>query len=157
MGGEVNNQIQKSPQPNKSDHNWSFFFLSLIFFAAIILDQLVKHLAATQFLNYNFAFSLPIPELLMYGIYILAVSGMLYYVMKNYQSFPFYLGLAWALIFAGAASNIFERIYLGYVRDFIYFSFYKWTGIYNLADFYIILGILILLFAPAKKPQNFTA
>ena len=57
---------------------------------------------------------------------------------------------AWMLIFAGAASNIGERILLGYVRDFIYITFYKWTGVYNAADFYILIGIVILLFVNKK-------
>jgi lipoprotein signal peptidase len=54
------------------------------------------------------------------------------------------------MIFAGAASNIGERILLGYVRDFIYISLYKWTGVYNAADGYIILGIVLLLIKSAS-------
>ena len=71
---------------------------------------------------------------------------MAYYVFKNYRIFSFFSSLAWTLIFAGALSNIAERLYLGYVKDFIYIDFYHWVGIYNLADGYIIVGIIILLF-----------
>jgi signal peptidase II len=80
----------------------------------------------------------------MYAIYFLVILGMLYYVFKNYKNFSVSAYFAWTLIFAGAASNIGERIFLGYVRDFIYISFYKWTGVYNVADGYIILSIFIL-------------
>ena len=56
--------------------------------------------------------------------------------------------LAWALVLAGGASNIIERIIMGSVRDFIYIHWRNLTGIYNLADFYIIVGVLVLLVAP---------
>jgi lipoprotein signal peptidase len=48
---------------------------------------------------------------------------------------------AWALIVAGAVSNIGERLLLGSVRDYIRLS----TGIFNLADGYILMGMFILL------------
>ena len=118
----------------------TFFFLCLVLF-----DQLAKFYASSIFKNNNIAFSLPLPVWLMYIIYAAVLGGMLVYCFKNYRTFSFSTQLAWTLIFAGADSNIIERIILGHVRDFIYISFYKWTGIYNLADGYIILGILILL------------
>ncbi len=144
----------KSPQPKESDHKWSFFFLCLGFFALIAADQLSKHFIKRSFLNYNFAFSLPVPIILMYIIYAGVIAGMIYYVLKNRRRLSFFSKFAWTLIFAGAASNIGERIILGYVRDFIYISFYKWTGVYNAADGYIILGILILLFSSKKNYFN---
>lgn len=128
----------------------SFFFLA-IFCAAIVADQLSKHLAKNLFLNKNFAFSLPLPVWLMYAIYILVLGGMAYYARGRFRSFIFAVKLAWVLIFAGALCNIVERIFLGYVRDFIYITFYHWVGIYNLADFFIIAGVIILLLTPAKK------
>jgi lipoprotein signal peptidase len=138
----------KSPSPKKSDHHWSFFFLCLIFFTAVAMDQLCKHFIARPFLNYNFAFSLPVPPPLMFAIYAVVIAAMIYYILKNHRSLTFLARLAWVLIFTGAASNIIERIFLGYVRDFIYISFYKWTGIYNAADGYIIAGVLLLLLTP---------
>jgi len=144
----------KSPQPKQSDHHWSFFFLCLIFFTAVVLDQLCKHFVARPFLNFEFAFSLPVPPPLMFAIYAAVIAGMIYYILKNHRHLTFLAKLAWILIFAGAASNIGERIFLGYVRDFIYISFYRWTGIYNLADGFIILGILILLLSSRKNYSN---
>ena len=159
MADGAENLEVKSPQPKKSDHHWSFFFLCLSFFVLIVIDQLSKHFITRQFLNYNFAFSVPVPIFLMYIIYAAVIGGMIYYVLKNRQTFSFLTKSAWTLIFAGAVSNIGERIILGYVRDFIYISFYKWTGVYNVADFYIILGIVILLLSKKKfliNPTGFT-
>ena len=150
MADGAENLEVKSPQPKKSDHHWSFFFLWLSFFALIVIDQLSKHFVTRRFLNYNFAFSLPVPVSLMYVIYAAVIAGMIYYVLKNHRQFSFLTKFAWTLIFAGAISNIGERILLGYVRDFIYISLYKWTGVYNAADGYIILGIVLLLIKSAS-------
>ncbi len=116
-----------------------------MFAILIFVDQIAKHLASKTFHNSAFAFSLPIPVGPIYIIYAVVVAGMAYYVFKNYKNFSIKAKVAWILIFAGAMSNIGERIFLGYVRDFIYISFVRWTGVYNLADGYIILGIVLLL------------
>jgi lipoprotein signal peptidase len=117
-----------------------FYFLILI-----VTDQTVKYLAHNIFRNSNFAFSLPLPAWLMFAVYFIVILAMLIYVIQNYRHFGTGQALAWLLIFAGALSNVGERIYFGYVRDFIYIYFYRWVGVYNLADGYIILGILILV------------
>ena len=124
--------------------------LAFVFLLAILLDNLFKRYAHNIFYNRAFAFSLPVPSVLIYLIYFIVVVGMIYYVLKNHHQFSFASKVAWTLIFAGAASNIGERILLGYVRDFIYISFYKWTGVYNAADGYIIAGIILLLFSSTK-------
>ena len=53
------------------------------------------------------------------------------------------------LIAAGAVGNMIDRVFLGYVRDFLYFSLIDFP-IFNVADIYVtcatILLILLLLF-----------
>ena len=55
-----------------------------------------------------------------------------------------YLPLRIVLIFicAGAAGNLYDRITLHYVRDFIYFSLIDFP-VFNVADIYITLGAII--------------
>jgi lipoprotein signal peptidase len=147
------NQNQNLPKQKESAVKSSFFFFILVFIFAVVVDQVVKKLAfskSDQFKNYAFAFSLPLPLWLMYAIYILVLVAMAYYVFANWQKLSFIAKFAWTLIFAGALSNIAERIILGYVRDFVYVHFFQLTGIYNLADFFIIIGI-ILLVVPFSK------
>ncbi len=50
-----------------------------------------------------------------------------------------------AIIEAGAVGNLLDRLILGYVRDFIDLSKVGF-GIANLADFYIVLGAVVLVF-----------
>ncbi len=142
-------------QEDAPQKNAAVFLKPGVFFVfLIVLDQLAKHFAEHIFFNDRFAFSLPVPEPLMYIIYFLVTAGIIYYIAGHYKNFPPSSAAAWVLILAGALSNIGERILLGRVRDFIYISFYRWTGVYNLADGYIIVGITILLMARNNDKNN---
>lgn len=121
-----------------------------VFILLIACDQLAKSLAGHLYLNHWFAFSLPLPVVLMYLIYILVLSAIVIYCTLNFAKFNRIQVVSWLLILAGVVSNIGERIALGYVRDYIYIL----NGVFNLADGYIILGILILLFSSRKKISN---
>jgi lipoprotein signal peptidase len=146
------NQSSKNVFEKKKPLTASFFFLCAIFIFFVAIDQFSKHLAfesSGNFRNYAFAFSLPLPSKFIYLTYAVIIAATSYYCFKNYKKLSFISRLAWVLIFAGAFSNIAERIVLGYVRDFIYIAFYKWLGIYNAADFFILSGIIMLLL-----PQN---
>ena len=127
---------------SESKKNWLFAFL---FALLVAIDQLSKASARNIFINKQFAFSLPLPVFLMYAIYFAVLTGLVYYAAKHYRDFSAAERWAFVLIFAGALSNVVERIALGYVRDFIYIIFYHWVGVYNLADGYIIAGIILLL------------
>ncbi len=124
-------------------NNRSKFFIASVFsfFILICIDQVTKKIPESVFLNYNFAFSLPLPVWLMFFIY----AAVLFFIFKYLWSHITFLKnfeiIAWVFILSGAISNIVERILLGYVRDWIYI----WTGVFNLADIYIILGILFLI------------
>lgn len=48
-----------------------------------------------------------------------------------------------AFLAGGAASNVYDRLRRGYVVDYFSFSFYK-KVIFNISDFFIFLGSIIL-------------
>ncbi|MCL2850830.1 MAG: signal peptidase II [Firmicutes bacterium] len=52
--------------------------------------------------------------------------------------------VAFALFLSGALGNLIDRIFLGYVRDFIRFDFMNFP-VFNLADVFINLGVLLLV------------
>ena len=81
----------------------------------------------------------------MFAIYFVVLSVSIVWAEKHWLRENNVFKMAWVLIFAGAFANVGERVILGYVRDFIYISFFRWTGVYNLADGYIILGVLFLV------------
>ncbi len=138
------NSIFKNERCVKS--SFVLFFLLL----GIFLDQFLKQfifslkklpIRLTQFKNFNFAFSIPLPVWSMFVIYGIVILIAVIIFFKNFNKLSKIKLLAWALLFAGAFSNIGERILLGYVRDYLVFL----NGIFNLADIFIIIGILLLL------------
>lgn len=157
--GEAENFF--SQQKNERPKLRAFVFWFLVLIAA---DQILKYwifsggrsqkfiglypyLGLMNFKNSNFAFSLQLPIWLIYLVYTVILIIIVYYLIKNYSAISRQAFWAWCLILAGAFSNVGERIVLGYVRDFIYIL----SGIFNLADGYIILGVAVLLFAERVK------
>ncbi len=118
-----------------------------MFFLLLFIDQYTKHFVlkeqgALVFRNQNFAFSIKAPHVLMYLIYILLLVSLLnWFIKKQNQNIWDKLGLT--LVLSGALSNISERFLNGFVIDFIHI----YTGVFNLADFFIILGIIFLFFS----------
>lgn len=139
---------------NNNLKNERFTRISFVLFftmLGIVLDQLLKTWIFLQkvlpswllkFHNNQFAFSLPVPVWLIYILYLIVFAIAIYYFIKKFNCAKWIELAAWALLFAGGLSNVGERIVLGYVRDYLL----VFNGIFNLADIFIIAGILILLF-----------
>ena len=129
-----------------------FWLSAVIIFIGI--DQLTKlaasHLGWSIFLNDKFAFSLPVPIFFMYAIYVVVLLGMSFYVYRTWHRFENIQKLAWAFVYAGGLSNIGERIVLGHVRDFIPIS----SGMLNVADIFIIIGLVLLLVSNRYSKTN---
>ena len=75
-------------------------------------------------------------------------SVYLIFMIKQYKN-NFYTALALSLILGGALGNLYDRISLGYVTDFIFFHFsifdYYWP-VFNVADTAITVGAVILFY-----------
>lgn len=110
------------------------------------LDRFGPYVGKTNFQNFKFAFSLPVPAIVMYVVYGIALTLVIRHMVIFWKNFNFMTRAAWVLILCGALSNIGERIALGYVRDFIYIL----TGIFNIADGFILIGVILLLFSYQK-------
>lgn len=113
-----------------------------LFIALIIADLLIKSLTADVYRNYYFAFSLPLNIYFMYGIYFAGITSIVVYLARHMSRLSAWEAVAWIMVLAGAVSNVGERMVLGYVRDWVYIL----NGVFNLADIYILAGILILIF-----------
>ena len=50
--------------------------------------------------------------------------------------------LAYICVISGAIGNLIDRLFLGYVRDFVNFDFVTW-GIFNIADTFITIGCVL--------------
>ena len=61
--------------------------------------------------------------------------------------------IGFSLIIGGGIGNIFDRIVYGSVTDFLYLNFggiFK-TGIFNIADFFVTTGMIMILISSFKK------
>ena len=131
-----------------------FLKLGLISGATLTLDQLSKWLifsyAPTTLVikkvtNTGAAFGLFQNSAIILGIIaIIATAYIIYFAKKSQNNFI----LPLALILGGAIGNLIDRIFLGYVRDFISISIWP---VFNLADSAICIGAIYLIYLSIKK------
>ena len=141
--------------------NLTLFFL---FLTLVILDQITKALVINFFdlydsvvllpivnltfvVNYGFAFGLlnnPSINQILVSLVILAIIIYFLYLLIKTQDKIFQLTLT--LILAGALGNFIDRIFRGFVIDFIdiYIGKYHWPA-FNIADSCITLGFVVLM------------
>ncbi len=141
--------------------NLALFFL---FLTLVILDQVTKALVINFFnlydsvvllpivnltfvVNYGFAFGLlnnrSLNQILV-SLVILAIIIYFLYLLIKTQDKIFQLTLT--LILAGALGNFIDRIFRGFVIDFIdiYIGKYHWPA-FNIADSCITVGFVVLM------------
>ena len=85
------------------------------------------------------------------GISIVASVVIIYLLKKHANEKLFCAGLA--LVLGGAIGNLYDRITLGYVVDFLNFHInnHYWPA-FNVADSVICVGVGLLLWDSFKKP-----
>jgi signal peptidase II len=138
---------------------YQWLSLAAVALAALAGDQLTKHIVSSRLSldeevhvigpfsihhvqNSGIAFGLfssatPIVTALT-GV---AVVWMLLFFARSGARHPI-LPVALGLLIGGSASNLTDRIRLGHVTDFLDFRY--WPA-FNLADSFIVLGVLVLL------------
>ena len=141
--------------------NLTLFFL---FLTLVILDQVTKALVINFFnlydsvallpminltfvVNYGFAFGLlnnPSLNQILVSLVILAIIIYFLYLLIKTQDKIFQLTLT--LILAGALGNFIDRIFRGFIIDFIdiYIGKYHWPA-FNIADSCITVGFVVLM------------
>ena len=74
------------------------------------------------------------------------VSIVLIFMIKKHKD-EFYTALGLSLILGGALGNLYDRLFLGYVTDFLYFHFqdYYWPA-FNISDTAITIGAGIIIY-----------
>lgn len=134
-------------------------------FFLILLDQITKLVFSSRdfFIgpthvhlveNYGLVFSLNFGLLPNLIIIAAALVFFIYYYFNYRQELSRWGKIVFVLILSGATSNIIDRLYLGYVRDFIDIGI---GSIFNLADVMVVAGVLIILITQplSKKSIEF--
>jgi len=134
----------------------------LIIAASIILDQaskwivvstmeygesivLIKNIFSFQYIhNYGAAWGMFSNHrwvfMLITSLALIAMPIILY----RYRKLHFLFGLSLSLFIGGAVGNMIDRIFLGYVVDFLQFTFIDFP-IFNVADICVVCGAIIMM------------
>jgi signal peptidase II len=133
--------------------------LAAIALAAVAADQLTKHIVSSQLalgdgvhvlgpfwihhvrnsgIAFGFFSQATAVVIVLTG---LAVAWMLVYFARSGARHPI-LPVALGLVIGGSTSNLLDRVRLGYVTDFLDL---RWWPSFNLADSFIVVGVLVLL------------
>jgi signal peptidase II len=140
---------------------WQWGGLAVVALAAVIADQVTKHVVTSTVAlddsvhvvgplsihhvqNTGIAFGLFAGATSVVTVVTAAaIVWMLVFFARSAARHPV-LPAAFGLLIGGSLSNLFDRIRLGHVTDFIDIDW--WTfRIFNLADSFIVVGVLILL------------
>ncbi len=143
--------------------NFNIFFLILSIFS---IDRLTKYwivnkldsgidISVTSFLSFNLVKN----EGIAFGLF--SFNQKIYYNSLTILIFIIVMVIFWmiiksnglekigfSLVFGGAVGNLFDRIFYSSVPDFIdiHFGNFHWF-IFNVADIFITLGVIILIYS----------
>ncbi|TQV86402.1 signal peptidase II [Aliikangiella coralliicola] len=158
-------------KPLQTGLQW--LWLTILFF---IVDQVTKHLAVAYIEPYETIEVMPFFNLVIRynpgaafsfladaggwqvfffsAVSILVSLGILYW-MYTIPAAQKWLSCALALILAGALGNLYDRLTLGEVVDFIdwYYQDYHWPA-FNIADSVILLGAAMMLIDSFINPEE---
>jgi signal peptidase II len=90
-------------------------------------------------------------------VFAIAVSIMLYFWLRRLPRSQKIEGIGLSLMLGGALGNLVDRIFFGYVIDFIsvYIQKPNWTWpAFNIADSAICVGVALVMFALLRKPEK---
>jgi signal peptidase II len=147
---------------------------TFVFFILVLIDQITKLLVASHYgigesrsilgdvlrltyvRNPGAAFSVSFGgPAVMFTITMIVIVLLIYlYVRGSVRPDTTPGKIALLMIFCGAAGNMLDRIRMGEVIDFIEMGIghYRWP-VYNLADIYITLGMILLFFSYASRKE----
>lgn len=142
----------------------------------VILDQLTKYIASTSLEMYQPIAVMPMFNWTLmhntgaafsflaesggwqrwfFAAIALVVSAVIVLWIKRLEQHEKWQAIALALILGGAIGNVIDRIWLGYVVDFIqvYYQQWYWPA-FNIADSAICVGAVMLVIDSLRGEQN---
>ncbi len=123
----------------------------------VLIDQLAKYamdgkdyfsgfVSLHSAINYGAAFSM------LEGwnkLFILVSAMVIIGILYCYKKFKNKLGLM--LLFSGTIGNLIDRLFLGYVRDFISV---KYFATFNLADSFNVIGAALIIYFSVMEEKH---
>ena len=139
--------------------------------ALIVLDQLVKSyvvqnialgeikswipnlVSLTYLQNRGAAFSMLQDQQWFFALITFVVMGVAVWYLHKHIEDSWWLVTGLVLIIAGGLGNFIDRISQGFVVDMFHLDFVNFA-IFNVADSYLTVGVLVLLLAMLKEEMN---
>ncbi len=105
--------------------------------------------------NIGAAFSIFEGQRWMLAAVALLISGAIVYMLYRNKRQQKLENFSLSLILGGALGNLFDRLYHGFVVDFLDVNFGSWHyPTFNIADCAICIGIGLFILSSYKKPQK---
>ena len=108
-----------------------------------------KVLYLTYVKNFGVAFNMLNNKRFIIILFSVILLALIYNYMKNFKDNKRNI-IAFGLVYGGIIGNFIDRVFLGYVRDFIDFKIINYP-VFNIADSAIVIGIVLLIIAIFKK------
>ncbi len=120
-----------------------------LFIKSKSLVLIKKVLYLTYVKNYGVAFNMLNNKRFVIILFSVILLALIYNYMKNFKNNKRNI-IAFGLVYGGIVGNLVDRLFLGYVRDFIDFRIINYP-VFNIADSAIVIGIVLLIIAIFKK------
>ena len=136
----------------------------LLMAGLVIIDQIIKLLvfkylrpigsitlidgvlSLTYLPNIGAAFGLWNNRWVLVGVNILVILVIIKLITSKKYEFTKHMKLAYSLVLAGGITNLIDRLFRGFVIDYIDISSLFDYPIFNLADICIVIGVVIIMF-----------
>lgn len=139
--------------------------------ALIVIDQLVKAyvvqniaigeikswipnlVSLTYLQNRGAAFSMLQDQQWFFALITFVVMGVAVWYLHKHIEDSWWLVTGLVLIIAGGLGNFIDRVSQGFVVDMFHLDFINFA-IFNVADSYLTVGVIVLLLAMLKEEMN---
>lgn len=141
----------------------------------VILDQLTKYIASASLVMFKPVAVMPMFNWTLmhntgaafsfladaggwqrwfFAVIAIVVSTVIFLWIKKLQQHEKWQAIALALILGGAIGNVIDRIWLGYVVDFIqvYYQQWYWPA-FNIADSAIFIGVVMIIIDTIRESR----
>lgn len=147
-------------------------FILIVILALTIIDQIIKYLVVSNisigsekiiidnFLKFIYIRNTGAAFGILSGniIFLIFITVLLIFYIVNEMKKNINNNLSllsFSLILSGALGNLIDRVVRGYVVDYISFTlFNREMSVFNLADTYITIGVILLIYIVIKEGKN---
>lgn len=147
-------------------------FILIVILALTIIDQIIKYLVVSNisigskkiiidnFLKFIYIRNTGAAFGILSGniIFLIFITVLLIFYIVNEMKKNINNNLSllsFSLILSGALGNLIDRVVRGYVVDYISFTlFNREMSVFNLADTYITIGVVLLIYIVIKEGKN---